>query len=180
VCGNGQCENAWLDAGESCGNCPMDCGPCQPINSFSTCAAQQQVALTFDDGPTFVAPQLMDQLLTAGLPATFFLLGNNINVNPDILTEQVNNGFSTLGHTHTHPDLTLLSTQQIAGEMLLMETAFANAGVCRKPTLILPPYGKINSVGRALLRKMGYRAVVRCRAHLCVILDSRSRSRAPS
>jgi hypothetical protein len=51
VCGNGVCESPWLLDGETCGNCPVDCNPCQLYNELFECPENGLTALTIEDGP---------------------------------------------------------------------------------------------------------------------------------
>lgn len=51
VCGNGLCESPHTPIGESCGSCPLDCGPCQSSDTAFQCVEERTIALTFDDGP---------------------------------------------------------------------------------------------------------------------------------
>ena len=45
---------------------------------------QDGVFLTFDDGPSINTPHLLDMLEEYGIPATFFLLGNQAERHPDL------------------------------------------------------------------------------------------------
>jgi hypothetical protein len=69
VCGNGVCDSPWMLDGESCGNCPLDCGPCQAREVASQCVESGVIALTIDDGPTVEAKdgplQALETTLTA-------------------------------------------------------------------------------------------------------------------
>ena len=64
LCGNGVCELTHLATagGETCGNCPADCGPCQTVDDVSGCVEQGVFSLTIDDGPSLGTPQLLTNL----------------------------------------------------------------------------------------------------------------------
>ncbi len=54
---------------------------------------QKVVALTFDDGPDEVyTPQVLDILKKYDVKATFFLVGENIERNADIVAREVEEG----------------------------------------------------------------------------------------
>ena len=52
-CGNGNCEGVLEEGGETCGTCPLDCGPCTPEKGIiRACVDPKAYAITFDDGPS--------------------------------------------------------------------------------------------------------------------------------
>ncbi len=61
------------------------------------------VYLTFDDGPIReVTPWVLDLLDYYGIKATFFLVGDNVRRNPDLLEEIKKRGHSWGNHTMNH------------------------------------------------------------------------------
>ena len=55
VVGVPQCELAWLETGESCGNCPADCGPCQTVGGvISSCQDPNTISLSFNGAPSYL------------------------------------------------------------------------------------------------------------------------------
>ena len=93
---------------------------------------EKMVALTFDDGPDAkTTPQALDILKKYGVKATFFMLGQNVVSNPDIVKRVKNEGHQIGIHTW---DQEIFDTQ----------TAIYNV-VGIKPTITRPPYGAINS-----------------------------------
>jgi peptidoglycan/xylan/chitin deacetylase (PgdA/CDA1 family) len=120
-----------------------------------------KIALTFDDGPSQgVTQSVMSSLAAANVKATFFVVGSMVDQTPSLLAAEVAAGHSTVSHSYSHPSLTSLSQAEVYQEMFKTETAFGNAGVCRRPTLMRPPYGDINSNLDKFLRRMGYRAMI--------------------
>ena len=64
------------------------------------------IALTFDDGPDPVwTPRILDVLKQENVPATFFIIGEYGQANPDLLRRIVNEGHDIGNHTYTHPNL---------------------------------------------------------------------------
>ena len=62
-----------------------------------------KVYLTFDDGPIpEVTPWVLDTLDVYGIKATFFMVGQNIERNPDLLEEVIKRGHKVGNHTHRH------------------------------------------------------------------------------
>lgn len=64
---------------------------------------EKVVFLTFDDGPIpEVTPWVLDLLDTYGIKATFFMVGDNVARNPDLLEEVRRRGHSYGNHTMHH------------------------------------------------------------------------------
>ena len=100
----------------------------------------KQVALTFDDGPdgTWTAPML-DTLKAYGAPATFFVIGNNVERRPGIMRRIVREGHEFGNHTWSHPNLSLVAPflvrLEIAANARLLE-----AILDRRSVFFRPPY----------------------------------------
>ncbi|MFL6374764.1 MAG: polysaccharide deacetylase family protein [Pyrinomonadaceae bacterium] len=65
-----------------------------------------KIALTFDDGPDATwTPQVLDVLKQKGVKATFFIVGENGQSNPEIVKRIVADGHEIGNHSFTHPNL---------------------------------------------------------------------------
>lgn len=59
--------------------------------------------LTFDDGPsTHVTPMILDILKERDIKATFFVIGNMAEKNPEMLKRVYNEGHTISNHTYSH------------------------------------------------------------------------------
>ncbi|WP_019830841.1 glycosyltransferase [Sphingomonas sp. PR090111-T3T-6A] len=68
------------------------------------------VALTFDDGPDSVwTPKILDILKKEGVPATFFVIGENAVSHPGLLNRIIAEGSEIGNHSYTHPNMALVS-----------------------------------------------------------------------
>jgi hypothetical protein len=75
--------------------------------------APNEVALTFDDGPTpYTTPPILDYLEKNHIPATFFVEGLYARVWPDLVRREWNDGFAIGMHSWDHPVLTILPDGQ--------------------------------------------------------------------
>lgn len=103
------------------------------------------IALTFDDGPSEkLTPKLLDLLKAKGIKATFFVIGENAANHPEIVARAAAEGHEIANHTWNHPRLTRLSDEQIQEEVnKTSEVIFKAIG--KKPSLLRPPYGDVNS-----------------------------------
>lgn len=64
------------------------------------------VALTFDDGPDPEwTPKILDLLKAEKVPATFFIIGENGQANPQLVKRIVAEGHDIGNHSYTHPNL---------------------------------------------------------------------------
>lgn len=64
------------------------------------------VALTFDDGPDAEwTPKILDLLKKENVPATFFIIGENGQANPQLVKRIVAEGHDIGNHSYTHPNL---------------------------------------------------------------------------
>lgn len=69
-----------------------------------------KVALTFDDGPhPEYTPKLLDALKERGVKATFFLIGKNAKVHPEIVKRIADEGHVIGNHTMNHAEITKMS-----------------------------------------------------------------------
>lgn len=102
------------------------------------------VALTFDDGPDArYTPSLLDVLYEQQVPATFFLVGQQIEGNERIVQELVSSGHEIGGHTDSHPNLNQLTESQGRAELERMQAALDKALGKRFPVNYQrPPYGE--------------------------------------
>lgn len=63
----------------------------------------KRVFLTFDDGPSGeVTPHILDILKEYNIKATFFVLGNRVNANPDIVKRAYQEGHYIANHGYSH------------------------------------------------------------------------------
>ena len=63
-----------------------------------------KLALTFDDGPDpDWTPKILDILKAKGVHASFFIIGENAEANPDLVQRIVAEGHDVGNHTFTHP-----------------------------------------------------------------------------
>ena len=101
----------------------------------------KRVALTFDDGPhPKVTQQILKTLKKYNAKATFFVLGESVEKNPNVLKEVFNAGHEIGNHTYSHPKLTTLTNKQIQTQVESTNKAVKSI-TGNNPTVFRPPYG---------------------------------------
>jgi peptidoglycan-N-acetylglucosamine deacetylase len=104
---------------------------------------QPYIAMTFDDGPSAEnTPRLLEMLKQRNIKATFFLIGQNVASNPDLVRRILGDGHEIGNHSWTHPQLSKLSDDRVTAEITQTQDAIKNASGFT-PTLLRPPYGAI-------------------------------------
>lgn len=101
----------------------------------------KQVALTFDDGPHPVyTPRLLDGLRERGVHATFFLIGNSIEGNEDIVRRMKEDGHLIGNHSNSHVQLTVESAKAACDEINATNRKILEI-TGEEPQYIRPPFG---------------------------------------
>ena len=114
------------------------------------------IALTFDDGPSSAyTPALLDVLAEEGIPATFCVVGRNLQAARWIARQQVAAGHELVNHTWSHPDLSMLSRPRVLAELQRTEDLIASLAGAR-PTLLRPPYGRLSGTVLAVAAELEY------------------------
>jgi peptidoglycan/xylan/chitin deacetylase (PgdA/CDA1 family) len=104
---------------------------------------QPYIAMTFDDGPSAEnTPRLLEMLKQRNIKATFFLIGQNVVSNPDLVRRILAEGHEIGNHSWTHPQLSKLSDDRVTAEITQTQDAIKDASGFT-PTLLRPPYGAI-------------------------------------
>lgn len=131
------------------------------ISYSSVKTGQKILAMTFDDGPhPSLTPKLLDLLKERNIKCTFFLIGKQVKMYPDIVRRMIAEGHEIGNHTWTHCSLTSRSDEQIRKELQQSADAVKEvAGVT--PQLIRPPYGAINQrIKDMMFTEFGYSTIM--------------------
>ncbi len=117
--------------------------------------SKESVYLTFDDGPTpKITEQILDILDNYGAKATFFCLGNNAELYPELVSLIEERGHAIGNHSYDHTRGWIVGTDDY------MASAY-RAGQFLPPTrLFRPPYGRIAIREVRRMRSQGWRVVM--------------------
>ncbi len=128
------------------------------ITSINT--DEKVIALTFDDGPDArYTPEVLKILAEYQVIATFFVVGEDATLNPDIIAEQIKAGHEVENHSFTHPDLLKKNDLTINEEILWCHEAIASL-TGREPLYFRPPRGLYNLDIVKLAGIYGYQVVL--------------------
>jgi len=113
----------------------------------------KMIALTFDDGPGTQTLAIADALKREAVPATFFLLGQQVKKYPAIAKRLVDDGHVVGNHSFDHSKLTRLDEAGVQQQLAWTQSVIMRAAK-RKPYWMRPPGGHANPVVLALARKL--------------------------
>lgn len=115
-----------------------------PVSAASQTTEDKVVALTFDDGPheTYTL-ELLNGLKKRDVKVTFFLMGQNISGNEELVLRMQKDGHLIGNHSYRHIQLTKAGEDNVCDAVEQTEKIIENITGCR-PKYLRPPYGDWN------------------------------------
>lgn len=101
--------------------------------------ANNMCAVTFDDGPSRYTPQLLDTLAEYQVPATFFVVGANVERYPETIRRILAEGHEVGNHSYSHVALRKQSLADQQADLRKLDTLLRELGA--DPRLVRPPFG---------------------------------------
>ena len=122
---------------------------------------QKVIYLTFDAGyENGTTEKILDTLKKHHAPAAFFLVGNYIEKNPDLVRRMVEEGHIVGNHTMHHPDMRKMDTEEsFARELQDLEQLFYDTTGKELPKYYRPPQGNFSEENLKMAQKLGYKTV---------------------
>ena len=118
------------------------------------------LALTFDDGPhPYFTPALLTILKRFNVKATFFLVGDMAERNPDLVRAEFAAGHDIGNHTYDHVNLTKIPTEEVATEIEACGDVL-QAVTKQRPHLFRPPGGDYDNHVAEAAEALGYTTVL--------------------
>jgi peptidoglycan/xylan/chitin deacetylase (PgdA/CDA1 family) len=131
----------------------------EPGDGDESCSAGY-VRLTFDDGPSLdVTPVVLDTLARWDATATFFVVGEMVTANPELVRRAYEEGHAIGNHTWTHPDLALVSSDEARSQLQSTSEVVQDA-IGAAPTEWRPPFGSTNADVEGIAADLGLSAPV--------------------
>lgn len=124
-------------------------------------SSEKKIYLTFDAGyENGVTEKLLDVLKEEEVPAAFFVVGNFIEENPQIIRRMEAEGHVVGNHTMHHPDMSAIAAEDdFKKELTELEDAYRKATGKEMKKFYRPPQGKYSQTNLAQANKLGYTTV---------------------
>ena len=123
--------------------------------------SEKVLYLTFDAGyENGCTEKILDTLKKHNINAAFFLVGNYIEKNADLVRRMVEEGHIVGNHTMHHPDMSQLSDKEaFAKELTDLETLFRETTGKELPKYYRPPQGLYSQENLKMAQELGYQTV---------------------
>jgi peptidoglycan-N-acetylmuramic acid deacetylase len=117
--------------------------------------------LTFDAGyENGYTGQILDILQKHQVKAAFFLVGNYLERNADLVRRMVNEGHIVANHTMHHPDMSKISQKEaFQKELQDLENLFYEVTGKSLPKYYRPPQGVYSQQNLEMAKALGYKTV---------------------
>ena len=123
--------------------------------------SQKKLYLTFDAGyENGSTEKILDVLKVQQVPAAFFLVGNYIEKNADLVRRMAEEGHIVGNHTMHHYDMSKLTTQEaFTKELQDLETLYKETTGREMPKFYRPPQGLYSAENLRMAQELGYKTV---------------------
>ena len=117
--------------------------------------------LTFDAGyENGCTEKILDVLQKQQVPAAFFLVGNYIEKNADLVRRMVAEGHTVANHTMHHYDMSKLSDKAaFSKELTDLESLYKETTGQEMPKFYRPPQGIYSEENLKMAKELGYKTV---------------------
>lgn len=106
------------------------------------------VALTFDDGPGEYTPAILNALAARGATASFFVVGQQVALHPEVVDRMAREGHTLGNHTYSHINMAITPLDQILAQLERTD-AEVRAACGLTPLYMRPPWASFDPRGVA-------------------------------
>ena len=118
------------------------------------------IYLTFDAGyENGNIEKILDVLKKQNVSGAFFILGNLIKSNPEIVTRMFEEGHLVCNHTYSHKSMINKTSEEFKNELVLLENACLEKIGRNIAKYYRPPEGKFDEASLSYAKSMGYKTV---------------------
>ena len=123
--------------------------------------SEKVIYLTFDAGyENGATERILDTLQKHNVKAAFFLVGNYIEKNADLVRRMAEEGHTVGNHTMHHPDMSGISDKQaFTRELQDLEALYREKTGRSLPKYYRPPQGIYSEENLKMAKELGYRTV---------------------
>ncbi len=130
------------------------------FSDFIWTSAKDKILLTFDDGPNpGTSEVILKKLNDNKIKAAFFCIGNNIQQNPELAKQIINEGHLICNHSFNHLMITKVSDAEIENEIKLFNEIL-NSVLGIETKYFRPPFGRFNFRVKIKLNSLGLKTVM--------------------
>lgn len=122
---------------------------------------KKEIYITFDAGfENGNTERILDALKKHGVKATFFLVGNYFETQPELVKRMAEEGHTIGNHTYSHPDMSKIGDiQSFQTELQKNEALYRDILGSEMPKLYRPPQGKFCEENLKMAQQLGYSTV---------------------
>lgn len=119
---------------------------------------EKVIYLTFDCGfENGYTESILETLEAHNAPATFFVVGNYLETEPELIKKMVEKGFTIGNHTYHHPDMGSISEQSaFEKELKQLEDKYYEITGTEITKFYRPPQGKYSEENLQMAKELGY------------------------
>ena len=156
---------SWGLSFRSEGSAPIGNAGVDQLRQFDTVylgdTSEKVIYLTFDAGyENGCTAKILDILKNHQVPAAFFLVGNYMEKNADLVRRMVEEGHIVGNHTMHHHDMSKLSDKAaFAKELTDLEVCFKEITGKELPKYYRPPQGIYSEENLRMAQQLGYKTV---------------------
>ena len=134
-------------------------GICIDKNHDDDCE-EKVIYLTFDAGyENGNVEKILDVMRDEGVKGSFFILGNLIDRNPELVLRMERDGHLICNHTVNHKNLTNASKEKFCDEVLGLEEKYENLTGKKMAKFFRPPEGTFSENLLKMAQDLGYKTV---------------------
>lgn len=157
-------EGSWGLSFQEAGHVPIANTTAEELAEYNAYYVEETdekvLYLTFDAGfENGYMEAILDVLKKHQVPAAFFVVGNYIESEPELIKRMVKEGHIVGNHTFSHPDMTLLSEEEFRNQLTDMEALYKEVTGREMKKFYRPPQGSYTFDNLKLASEMGYTTV---------------------
>ena len=155
----------WGLSFQNMGSAPIGPANAQTLAKYDAAylgdVSEKVLYLTFDAGyENGCTAKILDVLKARNVPAAFFLVGNYLEKNADLVRRMVDEGHIVGNHTMHHHDMSKLTDQAaFTRELTELETCFKDITGKELPKYYRPPQGTYSEENLRMAQQLGYKTV---------------------
>ncbi len=119
--------------------------------------SEKEIYLTFDTGYEFgYTSQILDTLKVNNVNATFFITGDYIEREQELVKRMYDEGHLVGNHTYNHPDVTVINKDELSKEIKSLEKKYYDLTGSDMAPYFRPPRGMLSKQSLNNANELGY------------------------